>query len=79
MIVNLLAGLNSGMVATLSGYILAFLNNSFVYGALYFILVFFFTYFYTTVTFDPKMISQNLQKAERSFPRIRPTSRHRTI
>ena len=68
MIVNLLAGLNSGTVASLSGYILAFLNNSFVYGALYFVLVFFFTYFYTAVTFDPKMISQNLQKSGAFVP-----------
>ena len=72
MIVNLLAGLNSGAVAVLSGYILAFLNNSLVYGALYFILVFFFTYFYTAVTFDPKMISQNLQKSGAFVPGIRP-------
>jgi len=72
MIVNLLAGLNSGTVAVLSGYILAFLNNSLVYGALYFILVFFFTYFYTAVTFDPKMISQNLQKSGAFVPGIRP-------
>ena len=72
MIVNLLAGLNSGIVASLSGYIFGFLNNSFVYGAFYFVLVFFFTYFYTAVTFDPKMISQNLQKSGAFVPGIRP-------
>ncbi|MEK7070004.1 MAG: SecY family transport protein, partial [Patescibacteria group bacterium] len=72
MIVNLLAGLNSGAVSSLSGYILAFLNNAWVYGVSYFVLVFFFTYFYTAVTFDPKMISQNLQKGGAFIPGIRP-------
>ena len=72
MIVNLLAGLKIEFVASLSGYILAFLNNAWIYGASYFILVFFFTYFYTAVTFDPKMISQNLQKGGAFIPGIRP-------
>ena len=54
MLVNLLAGLNSGMVASLSGYILAFLNNSFVYGALYFILVFFSLIFTRLLPLTPK-------------------------
>ena len=59
------------MVATLSGYILAFYEQLFRQSALL-CPSFLFTYFYTAVTFDPKMISQNLQKAERSFPGIRP-------
>jgi preprotein translocase subunit SecY len=36
--------------------------ENWAYGVLYFILVFAFTYFYTTITFDPKAISENLQK-----------------
>ncbi|RJQ32664.1 preprotein translocase subunit SecY [Candidatus Parcubacteria bacterium] len=72
MIVNLLAGLNSGMAGTISTYVLTFLNNQWVYGILYFLLVFFFTYFYTAVTFDPNMISQNLQKGGAFIPGIRP-------
>lgn len=72
MIVNLLTGLKIEFVASLSSYILAFLNNAWIYGASYFILVFFFTYFYTAVTFDPKMISQNLQKGGAFIPGIRP-------
>jgi preprotein translocase subunit SecY len=43
-----------------------------LYGTLYFILVFFFTYFYTAVTFDPKMISDNLQKNGAFIPGVRP-------
>lgn len=72
MIVNLLAGLKIGFVASFSGFVSAFLNNAWIYGASYFILVFFFTYFYTAVTFDPKMISQNLQKGGAFIPGIRP-------
>lgn len=49
-----------------------FLNNSFIYGAIYFGLVFVFTYFYTSVTFDPKEISKNLQRSGGFIPGIRP-------
>ena len=38
------------------------LNNQWVYGAVYFLLVFVFTYFYTAVTFDPQAIADNVQK-----------------
>lgn len=72
MIMNLLAGLQLGSLTGVVAYILAFLNNPWVYGASYFILIFFFTYFYTAVTFDPNMISQNLQKGGAFVPGIRP-------
>lgn len=72
MIVNLLVGVKIGAVAAISGYVIAFLNNQWVYGLMYFVLVFFFTYFYTAVTFDPNMISQNLQKGGAFIPGIRP-------
>jgi len=49
-----------------------FLNNTWVYGIIYFILVFAFTFFYTAVTFDPKSISTNLQKMGGFVPGIRP-------
>lgn len=42
------------------------------YSIAYFILVFGFTYFYTQVTFDPKVIAENLQKAGGFIPGIRP-------
>jgi preprotein translocase subunit SecY len=38
----------------------------------YFVLIFFFTYFYTAVTFDPKQMSDNLQKNGAFVPGIRP-------
>lgn len=48
------------------------LANNWVNGALYFGLVFLFTYFYTAVTFDPEAISNNLQKNGAFVPGIRP-------
>jgi len=42
------------------------------YIAIYFIAVFFFTYFYTAITFDPESMSSNLQKGGAFIPGIRP-------
>jgi len=58
-----------GTVATAAG---AFFNNAWVHGILYFLLVILFTYFYTAVTFDPKTISENLQKMGGFIPGVRP-------
>jgi preprotein translocase subunit SecY len=56
----------------MSQAILAGLNNLLIYGALYFFLVFLFTYFYTAVTFDPHQIADNLQKNGAFIPGVRP-------
>jgi preprotein translocase subunit SecY len=61
-----------GPVGNISGSIAGFLQNPWVYGVLYFLLVFIFTFFYTAVTFDPKAISTNLQKMGGFIPGIRP-------
>lgn len=42
------------------------------YGVFYFTLVVAFTYFYTAVIFDPKKISENLQKQGGYVPGVRP-------
>ncbi len=42
------------------------------YAVVYFILVVVFTFFYTSVTFDPKAISENIQKNGGFVPGIRP-------
>ncbi len=49
-----------------------FFNNPYIYSLLYFFLVVIFTYFYTAVTFDPKEISKNLQRAGGFIAGIRP-------
>jgi preprotein translocase subunit SecY len=50
-----------------------FKNNLF-YGALYFVMVVAFTYFYTSVVFKPEQIAENLQKQGGFVPGIRPGS-----
>lgn len=47
-------------------------QNSWIYGWSYFILVVLFTFFYTAIVFDPKAISENLQKNGGFIPGIRP-------
>jgi preprotein translocase subunit SecY len=49
-----------------------------VYAATYFVLVVAFTYFYTSVVFNPKDISENLQKQGGFIPGIRPGSQTAT-
>ncbi|MFA6099929.1 MAG: preprotein translocase subunit SecY [Patescibacteria group bacterium] len=53
-------------------WVLVILQNPWVYGALYFFLVFAFTYFYTAVIFHPDKIAENLQKQGGFIPGIRP-------
>jgi len=59
-------------LAHLSTWLNNIFQNHIFYGSLYFILVVAFTYFYTEVTFDPKAISENLQKQGGFIPGIRP-------
>jgi preprotein translocase subunit SecY len=46
--------------------------QSVAYNAVYFFLVFGFTYFYTSVVFNPEKIAENLQKSGGFIPGIRP-------
>lgn len=71
MFVGFLAGVN-GPVGSVATVVADFLQKSWVYGGLVFILVCLFTYFYTAVTFDPKSVSENLQKMGGFVPGIRP-------
>ncbi len=47
-------------------------NNQYIYSVFYFGMVVIFTYFYTAVTFDPKEISKNLQRAGGFVAGVRP-------
>ena len=49
-----------------------FQQESIIYGILYFLTVFLFTYFYTSIVFDPKNVAENLQKHGGFVPGIRP-------
>lgn len=72
---GMLASFLGGAGGTL-GNIAVSINNIFqnqwVYGILYFILVFLFTFFYTAVTFNPENVANNLQKMGGFIPGIRP-------
>ena len=50
----------------------AFFQNPLYHGIFYFLLVAIFTFFYTKIAFDPKKISENLQKNGGYVPGIRP-------
>jgi len=59
-------------IASAASHVINFFQNQTVYGILYFILVFAFTYFYTAVIFHPRQIAENLQKHGGFIPGIRP-------
>ncbi len=56
----------------LNEFVTNFFNNIYIYSVIYFVLVVIFTYFYTAITFDPKEISKNLQRAGGFITGIRP-------
>jgi len=72
MIFNFLLASSNATVAAVAQFGANILNNSWIYAALYFILVFIFTFFYTAITFDPEMIANNLQKNGAFVPGVRP-------
>ncbi len=51
-----------------------FAPKTFLYNAVYFLLVVGFTFFYTAIIFDPQKIAENLQKSGGFIPGIRPGS-----
>jgi len=59
-------------VADAATQLTVIMQNQLVYGALYFLLVVGFTYFYTSIIFKPDQIAENLQKQGGFIPGIRP-------
>ena len=72
MLANFLAGSSIPVISSVSSSLANFLQSNFWYALFYFMLVVLFTYFYTAVTFDPKSISENIQKQGGYIPGIRP-------
>lgn len=60
-----------GLAGIEHGYT-AFAANPFAYGIAYFVLVVMFTFFYTSITFEPHRIAENLQKSGAFIPGVRP-------
>ena len=59
-------------VASTAQWVVAMIQNQTVYGIAYFTLVVLFTFFYTTVVFQPEQVAENLQKQGGFIPGIRP-------
>jgi preprotein translocase subunit SecY len=72
MIINGLALIGVKGLATASAWYSAFSANPFEYGAAYFVLVVMFTYLYTSITFEPHRVADNLQKSGAFVPGVRP-------
>ena len=77
MVASFLVNVNNEMIGNIAKNIADLFNNQFFYGVLYFVMVILFTYFYTSVTFDPKQISEHLQKQGGFIPGIRPGTQTR--
>ena len=74
MIATFLAKSSIAWLSHGASVVVSTLNNQLVYGGMYFILVFLFTYFYTAITFEPHQIAKNLQKNGAFIPGVRPGS-----
>ena len=72
MVLNFLTYLHNPSIDKVALFVSDLMKNSWFYAGAYFVLVFFFTFFYTAVTFDPKAISENLQKSGAFIPGVRP-------
>jgi len=72
MIASFLAHASNQTVVKYATATAALFQNQLFYGAMYFILIVLFTYFYTAVVFDPHKIAENLQKQGGYIPGIRP-------
>lgn len=73
MLGSLFANSQQSFLANMSAFFTQNLSpSSLAYNVLYFFLVVIFTYFYTTVVFNPEKIAQDLRQAGSFVPGIRP-------
>lgn len=72
MIAQFFVHARSQWLVSASEWVIQTFQNNLIYGSLYFIFVFGFTYFYTYVIFHPTQIAENLQKQGAFVPGIRP-------
>ena len=74
-VANFLIGVESTSVSRAATWVVSLFQDQWFYGVTYFVLVVVFTYFYTSVTFDPNNIAENLQKQGGFVPGVRPGRR----
>ncbi len=63
---------NPGLIGSIAQRVNILLANQVVYGVIYFLLIFGFTYFYTSIIFKPEKVAENLQRQGAFIPGIRP-------
>lgn len=73
-IANFFVNSNNTQIANIANQVVSLFNNQTFYAVLYFVMVLLFTYFYTTVTFIPEDVAENIQKSGGFIPGIRPGS-----
>ncbi len=71
-IANFFINSSNDAVANVANQVVTLFNNQTFYAILYFLMVLIFTYFYTTVTFIPEDVAENIQKSGGFIPGIRP-------
>lgn len=72
LIANYTANVDNETVKNISQWVVNFFNNQTYYSIIYFVLVVLFTFFYTSIIFEPKSIAENIQKQGGFVPGIRP-------
>lgn len=72
MVLHALSWVGIGGLAGATAAYTAFTQNPWEYGAVYFVLVVVFTYLYTSITFEPHRVADNLQKSGAFVPGVRP-------
>lgn len=64
---------NSAIFKAITGSLYSpFRKNSWLYGLLFFVLILFFAWFYTQITFKPDEMAENMHKSSGFIPGIRP-------
>ncbi len=74
-IANFLVGVSNAAVARGAQWVVNIFQDQWFYSITYFMLVVLFTYFYTSIMFDPKQIADNVQRQGGFIPGIRPGKR----
>jgi preprotein translocase subunit SecY len=72
MIARFFFNVRSAWLVDLAHWVDALFANQTFYAIVYFALVFFFTFFYTSIVFQPEKIAENLQKQSAFIPGVRP-------
>jgi len=72
MIAQFFVRAKTAWIASIAQWVVSMSQNQTVYSVSFFLLVFFFTYFYTAVVFNPERVAENIQKQGGFVPGIRP-------